>query len=199
MRADVVLAGVGGQGVVTIARLLAEAALADGLQVVQGELHGMSQRGGAVHAQLRMADEPIESPQVPRGRADLLLGLEPVEALRSLGWLAPEGRVATAMRPVENVPDYPPLEDVLDELRRRPGALLVDAHGLAVEAGSARSENFVMAGAAAALLPIRVATLRAAIERRAARWAEKDRESALRALEAGLAAAREGAASATGS
>jgi indolepyruvate ferredoxin oxidoreductase beta subunit len=193
MRADVVLAGVGGQGVVTIARLLAEAALADGLEVVQGELHGMSQRGGAVHAQLRLADEPIESPQVPRGRADLLLGLEPVEALRSLAWLAPAGRVVSAIRPVENVPDYPPLEGVLGELRAVPGALLVDAHGLAVEAGSARSENFVMAGAAAALLPIQPATLRSAIERRAARWAAKDREAALRALEAGLAAARQDA------
>jgi len=194
MRADVVLAGVGGQGVITIARLLAEAALAEGLCVVQGELHGMSQRGGAVQAQLRLADREIESPQVTLGRADLLLGLEPVEALRSLAWLRPGGRVVTATRPVENVSDYPPLEGVLQALRAIPGALLVDAHELAIEAGSARSENFVMAGAAAAFLPIQPSTLRAAIERRAARWAEKDREAALRALSAGEAAVRAGAA-----
>lgn len=190
MKVDIVFAGVGGQGVVTIARLLAEAALESGLTVVQGELHGMSQRGGAVQAQLRIADGPIESPQIAHGGVDLLVGLEPVEALRCLPWLTPGGRLLSGIRPVENVPDYPPLESVLDVLQRVPGALLVDAHRLALEAGSARSENFVMAGAAAALLPIEEPCVRGVVERRAAAWSPRDRKAALEALEAGQKLAR---------
>lgn len=185
MRTDVQLAGVGGQGVITVARLLAEAALRDGLHVVQGELHGMSQRGGAVTAQLRISDAPIESPQVPAGRADLLVALEPVEALRRLPSLAPQGRLVSATRPVENVDDYPALEEVLAALRALPGALLLDAHGVAVAAGSARSENFVVAGAAAALLPLRFESVRACLDARSRRWSDKDRAAAAAALEAG--------------
>lgn len=191
MKVDIVFAGVGGQGVVTIARLLAAAALEAGLFVVQGELHGMSQRGGAVQAQLRLADGPIESPQIAQGGADLLVGLEPVEALRCVPWLAPEGRLCCAMRSVENVPEYPPLEEVLEALRGLHGTLLVDAHGLALAAGSARAENFAMAGAAAALLPIPPASARGVIERYAQRWSERDRQAALAAFDAGAAEAHE--------
>lgn len=188
MKADVVLAGVGGQGVLTVARLLAEAAAADGYHVVQGELHGMSQRGGAVQAHLRISDQPIESPQVPRGRAHLLVGLEPVETLRNIAWLAPGGRIVTAIRPVENVPDYPPIEQVLAALRRFPEAILIDAHELAVAAGSARAENLVIAGAAFSLLPLTRGKLRGIVRRRGERWTEAEREAAIQALAAGRAA-----------
>jgi indolepyruvate ferredoxin oxidoreductase beta subunit len=181
---------VGGQDVVTIARLLGAAALESGLAVVQGELHGMSQRGGAVHAHLRLSDAPIESPQVARGGVDLLLGLEPVEALRELAWLAPQGRLCTALRPVENILDYPPMEAVRKALDAVPGAILLDAHEMAREAGSARAENFVMAGAAAALLPVPPECVRAVVERHTAKWPKRDREAALEALDLGIAAAR---------
>jgi indolepyruvate ferredoxin oxidoreductase beta subunit len=188
MKADIVLAGVGGQGVLTVARMLAESAVADGLFVVQGELHGMSQRGGAVQAHLRLSDGPIESPQVPRGRADLLVGFEPVETLRNIAWLSPHGRIVTAIRPIENVPDYPPIEQVLAALRQFPEAILIDAHKLAVEAGSARAENFVVAGAAFSSLPLTRGMLRGIVMKRAEKWSATDRDAAIKALAAGRAA-----------
>lgn len=188
MRADVVLAGVGGQGVLTVARLLAEAAAAEGLCVTQGELHGMSQRGGAVQAQLRFSDRPIESPQVLPGRVDFVVGFEPLEALRSASWLSPQGRLVTAVRPIENMPGYPAIDEVLAALRQRPQTVLLDAHAMARAAGSARSENFVVAGAAWALLGLPAERLHAAVARRAQRWSAADRDAAMAALLAGAAA-----------
>lgn len=188
MKADVVLAGVGGQGVLTIARLLAEAAAVDGYHVVQGELHGMSQRGGAVVAHFRLSDQPIESPQVPRGRAHLLVGFEPLEALRNIAWLAPGGRIVSAIRPVENIGDYPPIDDVLGALKQFPETILIDAHATAVAAGSARAENFVIAGAAFSLLPLTKGKLRGIVQKRAEKWAEHERDAAIKALAAGRAA-----------
>lgn len=154
MKHDVLLAGVGGQGVLSVAAILAEAARRRGLVVRQGEVHGMSQRGGAVQASLRLADAPIEGDLIPRGAADLLLGTEPVEALRYLDYLAPGGRLVTAADPYENVPDYPPIEDVLEAVRAVPGAVVVEAGALARRAGSGRVANVVMVGAASAFLPL---------------------------------------------
>jgi indolepyruvate ferredoxin oxidoreductase beta subunit len=151
---DVVLAGVGGQGVLSVAAILAEAARRLGLVVRQGEVHGMSQRGGAVQATLRLSDAPIEGDLVRRGGADLLLGVEPVEALRYLDYLAPGGRLVTAADPYQNVPDYPPLDEVLAAVRAVPGAIVVEAKELARRAGSGRAANVVMVGAASAFLPI---------------------------------------------
>jgi indolepyruvate ferredoxin oxidoreductase, beta subunit len=151
---DVLLAGVGGQGVLSVAAILAEAARRHGLTVRQGEVHGMSQRGGAVQATLRLADGPIAGDLVGRGGADLVLGVEPVEALRYLDYLAPAGRLVTAADPYENVPDYPPLEEVVAAVRAVPGAVLVEAGELARRAGSGRTANVVMVGAASVFLPI---------------------------------------------
>lgn len=154
MKADVVLAGVGGQGVLTVAAILAEAARRQGLRVKQGEVHGMSQRGGAVVAGLRISDGPIHSDLVPAGSADLLVGLEPVEALRYLAQLRPGGRLVTAADPLENIPEYPDIEAVRAAVVEVPGAVLVEAAALAKEAGSPRSANVVMAGAASVHLPM---------------------------------------------
>lgn len=154
MKQDLVLAGVGGQGVLSVAAILAEAARRHGLVVRQGEVHGMSQRGGAVQAILRLADRPIAGDLVARGGADLILGVEPVEALRYLDCLTPGGRLVTSADPYENVPDYPPLEAVLAAVRSVPGAVLVEASNLARRAGSGRTANVVMVGAASAFLPI---------------------------------------------
>lgn len=197
MKCDVVLAGVGGQGVVTLSRLLAEAAHREGLCAVQGELHGMSQRGGAVQAHLRLSDAPVESPQVPEGGADLLVGVEPVETLRNLDWLRAGGRVLSAVAPVENVASYPPLERVLAALRALPNALLLDARELAKHAGSTRAENLVLAGAAAALLPISPDGARAALADFTARWSARDREAGALAFEAGLEAVQRAGAGAS--
>jgi indolepyruvate ferredoxin oxidoreductase beta subunit len=162
MKADIVLAGVGGQGVLSVAGILAEAARREGLAVKQAEVHGMAQRGGAVQATLRISSDPIASEMVSRGAATMILGLEPVEALRYLDYLAPDGVLLSAADPVSNVPDYPPLESVHERIRSL-GGHLIDANRIAKEAGSIRAANVVMVGAASARLTLPVATLEAAI------------------------------------
>ncbi len=198
MKINAVLAGVGGQGVVTVARLLAQAALRDGLEVVQGELHGMSQRGGSVHAQLRLSDEPLESPQVPKGRTDVIIGMEPAEALRFTRWLQPEGHIVSAKDPVINVPNYPPIEGLHELIEAIPGSVLVDARGIAKEAGAVRAENFAVAGAAVAYLPIKPESIEACIIEKSARWKERDREAAIAALHAGYKLGKEARSAAVG-
>ncbi|MBP1632455.1 MAG: indolepyruvate oxidoreductase subunit IorB (IOR) [Acidobacteria bacterium] len=192
MKRDVVLAGVGGQGVLSVAAILAEAARREGLVVRQGEVHGMSQRGGAVQASLRLADGPIEGDLVARGGADLVLGVEPVEALRYLEYLAPGGRLVTAADPYENVPDYPPIEEVLAAVRAVPGSVLVEAGALAREAGSGRVANVVMVGAASAFLPISRGVIEACLQEGFAAKGERVVEANLRAFALGRAAVSKG-------
>lgn len=188
MKHDLVLAGVGGQGVLSVAAILAEAARRHGLVVRQGEVHGMSQRGGAVQASLRLADAPIEGDLVPRGGADMVLGVEPVEALRYLDYLAPGGRLVTAADCYENVPDYPPVEAVLAAVRAVPGAVLVEAGELARRAGSGRTANVVMVGAASAFLPIPAEVVEACIVEGFAAKGERVVEANRRAFALGRAA-----------
>ncbi len=154
MKFDIVIAGVGGQGVLSISAVIAAAALDQNIQVKQSEVHGMSQRGGAVLSHLRLSSDPIGGDTVSRGCADLILGMEPLESLRYLEYLSPDGRLISAMNPVRNIPDYPPLEDVHRTLQSVPGALLVDADRLAREQGSALAVNMVMVGAASNRIPI---------------------------------------------
>ena len=112
MKKDIVISGVGGQGIISIAYVLGSAALKDGLHFKQSEVHGMSQRGGAVESHLRMSDGPIHSDIIPEGAADLILSVEPVEALRYLKFLAPGGTVLSSSTPFVNIPDYPDMEAV---------------------------------------------------------------------------------------
>jgi indolepyruvate ferredoxin oxidoreductase beta subunit len=189
MRADIVLAGVGGQGVLTAAGILAEAGRRSGFTVKQGEIHGMSQRGGAVTANLRMNEGPVASDLIPRGQASMILSLEPVEALRWLPYLSYSGVVVTSSNPVTNIPDYPPLEDVLAALNRLPHAVVVDADPLARDAGSGRANNVVMLGAAAGFLPFPAERVRQVVEELFAARSAKLRDTNLRAFDAGQAAA----------
>ena len=191
MKHDVLLAGVGGQGVLSVAAILAEAARRHGLTVRQGEVHGMSQRGGAVQATLRLADGAIEGDLVGRGGADLVLGVEPVEALRYLDYLAPGGRLVTAADPYENVPDYPPREAVLAAVRAVPGAVLVEAGELARRAGSGRTANVVMVGAASVFLPIPAEIIEQSIVEGFAPKGERVVEANRRAFALGRAAGLE--------
>lgn len=154
MKRDVILCGVGGQGVLSLAAIIAKAAVSQGLSVRQSEVHGMAQRGGAVLAHLRIADGPIPSDLVPRGGADLILSLEPVESLRYLSWLAPEGALVTASEPFVNIPDYPDLAAVHGAIKALPVHRLVEAERLAKEAGLAKAVNMVMVGAASPFLPV---------------------------------------------
>lgn len=151
---DLVLAGVGGQGVLSAAAILSLSAREAGFHVRQGEVHGMSQRGGAVEAHLRIGTEPVASGLIPRHRADLILSLEPVEGLRYLEYLSPEGTLVTSIDPFENIPDYPELEGVLDRIRSLPRSVLIPARTLAREAGSANAVNVVMVGAASSFVPM---------------------------------------------
>lgn len=185
MKFDIILAGVGGQGVLSLSSIIAAAALEEGLFVKQSEVHGMAQRGGAVTAHLRLSDHPIESDLVPLGAASMILSLEPLESLRYLDYLAADGAVITATQPVANIPDYPQLDALVEAISSLPRAVLVDAAGLAKQAGLAKATNMVMAGAAAPSLPIRLATIERSIEARFARKGRAVVDQNLAALRAG--------------
>jgi indolepyruvate ferredoxin oxidoreductase beta subunit len=186
VRVDIVLAGVGGQGILSMAAILAEAARRTGLQVKQGEVHGMSQRGGAVQATVRISSDAIASDLIPLGGAQLVVGMEPVEALRSLEHLAPDGLVLTAADPVTNIPDYPPIEGVHEKIRAL-GGQVVEADRLAREAGSARAANIVMVGAASTGLPLSTAVVEDCIREAFAAKGERVVEINLEAFRAGRA------------
>jgi indolepyruvate ferredoxin oxidoreductase beta subunit len=149
---DIILAGVGGQGILSIAFIIDSAALKEGFHIKQAEVHGMAQRGGAVQSHLRISRSPIWSDLIPRGRADLILAVEPLEALRYLDYLAPGGTIVTSSAPFVNIPDYPDKEAILARIRRVPGSVIVDSEALAKEAGTSRAQNTVMLGAAARFL-----------------------------------------------
>lgn len=154
MTYDIILAGVGGQGVLSLATIIARAAMADGLEVRQSEVHGMSQRGGGVQAHMRISDGPIYSDLIPSGCADMILSMEPLEALRYLSFLKPGGVVVTASTPFINIPDYPEIETVLSSIRSLPAHRIVDAEAIAREAGNAKAVNMALIGAAVSSLPV---------------------------------------------
>ena len=189
MKYDLLLAGVGGQGVLSLSSIIAWSAMREGLHVTQSELHGMSQRGGAVVAHLRMADTPVASSLVPRGAASLIVSLEPLEGLRYLRYLAPTGVLITATTPLRNIPDYPGLEELLLQIRALPDAVAVDAEHLARSVGLAQATNMVMAGAASHRLPLRAATMEGFITSQFAAKGAKIVDQNLAAFRAGREAA----------
>lgn len=154
MKADIILAGVGGQGILSIATVLGEAALADSLIIKQAETHGMSQRGGAVYSHMRISDQPIFSDLIPGGSADLILSVEPMESLRYLPYLSETGYLVTNTTPFVNIPNYPDIDKVLAEVRKHPRFIAIDADAIAKEVGSARASNMVMLGAASPFIDI---------------------------------------------
>jgi indolepyruvate ferredoxin oxidoreductase beta subunit len=163
MKCDVILAGVGGQGVLSIAAAIARAALNEGLNARQSEVHGMAQRGGAVLAHLRISDEMIASDLVPRGEADIIISMEPLECLRYTAWLAPCGTLVSAAEPLVNIGNYPDLEKVLASIRNFPRRRIIEAQALAKEAGHGKAVNMVMVGGASPFLPIPAEALENAI------------------------------------
>lgn len=185
MNCDILVAGVGGQGVISVSSVIAATAMTQALQVKMSEVHGMSQRGGAVVTHLRIADHPIHSNLIPSGQAGMILGMEPVESLRYLSWLAPGGMLITSSDPVLNVPDYPPMERVLGVIRSVPGSLIVEAGRLAREAGSPKSANFVVVGAASTSLPLDPTGMEKQIHDSFVRKGERVAEENIRAFRAG--------------
>ena len=148
MKNDIVLAGVGGQGILSIAASIGLAAVENKLFLKQSEVHGMSQRGGDVQSHLRLSDKPISSDLIPLGKATLIISVEPMESLRYLPWLTKEGWLVTNSAPFINISDYPPVEDILSEIRKIRNHIIIDADLIAKEAGSVRSGNMVILGAA---------------------------------------------------
>lgn len=148
MKADIILAGVGGQGILTIAATIGIAAVSENLYLKQSEVHGMSQRGGDVQSHLRISDKPIYSDLIPKGTADIILSVEPMEALRYLPFLKKGGYVITNTVPFVNIPNYPELQEVLDDINNLEFKVALDAEKIAKDAGSSRASNIVMLGAA---------------------------------------------------
>lgn len=189
MERNIVLAGVGGQGILTIARAISIAALKRGLHVKQSEVHGMAQRGGAVQAHLRYSDRELMSDLIPRGRAELVLALEPLESLRHVAWLREGGVLIASTCAVTNIDNYPPIESVLERIARLPQHILIDAERLARLGGAARSANIVLLGAAADLLELPLPELEQAVADMFASKGPRVVEANLRALRVGRNAA----------
>lgn len=186
MKTDMILAGVGGQGILSIAAALGSAALTNHLYIKQAETHGMSQRGGDVQSYLRISDQPIYSDLITKGKADLILSVEPMEALRYLPYLKPGGYVVTNSTPFINIPDYPDTEELMKTLSALPHKVILDADHLAKEkAGNIRASNFVMLGAASPFIDIPFGYLEEGIRAIFARKGESIIDMNMKALYAG--------------
>jgi indolepyruvate ferredoxin oxidoreductase beta subunit len=186
MKYDIILAGVGGQGVVSLSSIIAWGGMKEGKHVHQSEVHGMSQRGGSVQATLRVSDQPIPGCLVPQGTASMILAMEPLEALRYLPYLAPNGVMITSTAPIKNIPNYPDLDALLAKIRALPiKTILLDADDIARKSGSLKAANVVMVGAASHALPLSADTLLSCIRETFAAKGEKIVDANIAAFTAG--------------
>lgn len=190
MKKDIILAGVGGQGILSIATVIGEAALKEGLLIKQAEVHGMSQRGGDVQSNLRISSQEIASDLIPKGCADLIISLEPMEALRYLPYLSKDGWIVTNTEPFVNISNYPEMEKITAELKLVKNVIMVDVDTLAKEAGNARGANIVLLGACSHLLGIEPSKFEEGIRRIFGRKGEEIVEMNIKAFKAGQSAAR---------
>lgn len=191
MKSDIILAGVGGQGILSIANIIGLSAMAENLHVKQAEVHGMSQRGGAVTAHSRLSSEPISSDLIPYGAADLIISVEPMESLRYLPYLSENGYIVTSTSAFINIPDYPEQEEIEKEIKSYKNHMLIDADRIAKELGSVRSSNMVMLGAASILIKLDNQSFLNGIKKLFLRKGDEIIELNYRAFEAGRKAARE--------
>lgn len=185
MKSDIILAGVGGQGILTIATILGAAALEENLYLKQAEVHGMSQRGGDVQSNLRISSNPIHSDLIPMAKADIIVSLEPMEALRYLPYLSPEGWVVTGTTPMVNIDNYPDMAEVERELRSLKHVVAFDMEAVAKELKSPRSSNMVLLGAASPFIDIAPEKIEEAIRRQFSRRGEAVAEANIAAFRAG--------------
>jgi indolepyruvate ferredoxin oxidoreductase beta subunit len=163
MKRDIILAGVGGQGILSIAAIIGTAALDMGLHLKQSEVHGMAQRGGDVSSNLRIADKEVASDLIPRGKADIVISVEPMEGLRYLPMLSADGWLITNSKPYVNIPNYPEIESVYSEVAKVHRHVILDAEKIAKDLGSSRAANVVILGAASDHLGIAFETFEKAI------------------------------------
>ncbi len=164
MKTNILLAGVGGQGILTIAAILDTAALTSNLHLKQSEVHGMSQRGGAVQSHVRISDTKIYSDLIPQGKADMIISVEPMELLRYLPFLKKDGYLITDLNPFLNITDYPELEELYAEIKSYPNHIIIDAKKIAKDLGNSRATNIVLLGAASSIIPLSEESLKQAIK-----------------------------------
>ena len=153
MKLNIILAGVGGQGILTIAAILDIAALKNNLQIKQSEVHGMSQRGGAVQSHVRISDTEIYSDLIPEGKADMIISVEPMELLRYLPFLKKDGWLVTDSNPFVNITNYPKLETIYKEIKSHKNHILIDAKDIAKKLGNSKATNIILLGAVSSILP----------------------------------------------
>ena len=188
MRKDIILSGVGGQGILSIAAVIGETALSAGLNIKQAEVHGMSQRGGDVHSNLRISSLPIFSDLITKGMADVIISLEPMEALRYLPYLSKEGWIVANSAPFENISNYPNPEELMEELSALPHVILLDIDEISKAEGVSRAANIVLLGAAAVILDLDFEGLENAIRKIFEKKGEKIVDMNLKALRIGYEA-----------
>jgi len=191
MKTNIILAGVGGQGILTIAAVLDTAALDCNLNIKQSEVHGMSQRGGAVQSHVRISDKEIFSDLIPQGKADIIISVEPMELLRYLPFLKEGGHLVTDSNPFVNTMNYPEMDALYAEIKSQPNSILIDAKRIAKDLGNARATNIVLLGAAASLLPLSDESLKKAIKTLFERKGERIVNKNLEAFEKGKEIAAE--------
>ena len=185
MKTDIILCGVGGQGILSIATIIGEAAMNENLYIKQAEVHGMSQRGGDVQSNLRISSEPIYSDLIPKGGADVIISMEPMEALRYLPFLKKDGWIITNSAPFVNIPNYPDMEVVKADLAKLPHVVSIDIEQMAKDNGVPRSANVILLGAAQKALGLEYEKLEAAIARVFARKGDAVVEANIKALALG--------------
>lgn len=191
MKKDIILCGVGGQGILSIATIIGEAATKAGLNLKQAEVHGMSQRGGDVQSNLRLSTETIYSDLIAQGGANVVISMEPMESLRYLPYLAKDGTIVTSSKPFVNIPNYPDEKALNAELDALPSVVKLDIETLAKEAGNTRGANMVLLGMAAPFIEIlSIEQLRAAIATIFARKGEAVVEANLKAFDSGVNSSR---------
>lgn len=188
MEKNIILAGVGGQGILSIAYVIDNAALAAGFEFKQAEVHGMAQRGGAVQSHLRYADHEIHSDLIPVGCADMVLSVEPLEVMRYWHFLRPGGWIVSSVTPYVNIPDYPDIDEVIDRLATFANCILVDCGAVAKAAGNLRAQNMAAVGAASSQLDFDESQLLTYVEKLFSRKGEKIVEVNRRAFRYGRAA-----------
>ena len=185
MKTDIILCGVGGQGILSIATIIGEAAMKENLYIKQAEVHGMSQRGGDVQSNLRISSNPISSDLIPLGGADVIISMEPMEALRYLPFLSKDGWIITSSAPFVNIPNYPDIETIKQDLNNVKNVIVLDIEQAAKDNGVPRSANVILLGAAQKALGIEYDKLEDAIRRVFGRKGEAIVEANIKALAIG--------------
>ena len=165
MKTNIILSGVGGQGILTIAAVLDTAALSENLHIKQSEVHGMSQRGGAVQSHVRISDKEIFSDLIPEGKADLILSVEPMELLRYMPFLNQKGWLITDSNPFVNTGNYPEIKGIYEQIKKHPFHVIINATDVAKKIGNSKVANMVLLGAASSIIPLSEESLLSAIKK----------------------------------